>query len=170
MDAPKAAAPPAAPAGAPPAASSGALGGARGGAGRPRGRARARRPQPRAPTCPPHIIFSRSAAPKTLAARASALARASLARGDTWGDGLLLVAACQIGQIMLVLPRAFWLAGVAPGLALAAGTGATGAWTVWVMLALYLEFKRRMVSGGGGRVGSGLRAATTHGSPPRLVL
>jgi DNA polymerase-4 len=50
------------------------------------------------------------------------------------------------------------------------GTGATGAWTVWVMLALYLEFKRRMVSGGGGRVGSGLRAATTHGSPPRLVL
>lgn len=46
---------------------------------------------------------------------------------------------------MLILPRAFWLAGTAPALLVAAGTAVSGIWTLYLSVALYLEYKQRMV-------------------------
>ena len=77
-----------------------------------------------------------------------AAARALFSDGHTYWDGVLLVSACQIGQIMLVLPRAAWLAGLVPASLVAVATLLCGIWTIHVLLALYLEYKGRLLARG----------------------
>jgi auxin influx carrier (AUX1 LAX family) len=66
------------------------------------------------------------------------------------------ISSSQIGQIMLVMPRAMWLTGMAAGMAVSGLAVLAGGWTLYVLLALYLEFKGR-------RVGTPLKPA---GRPP----
>ena len=55
----------------------------------------------------------------------------------------------QIGQIMLVMPRAMFLTGMAAGMAMSAAAVGAGGWTLYILLALYLEYKKVMKSGEG---------------------
>ena len=49
---------------------------------------------------------------------------------------------------MLVLPRATWLAGIVPASLVAVATLLCGVWTIHVLLALYLEYKARLLARG----------------------
>lgn len=49
---------------------------------------------------------------------------------------------------MLVLPRAAWLAGLVPASLVAVATLLCGVWTIHVLLALYLEYKARLLARG----------------------
>jgi auxin influx carrier (AUX1 LAX family) len=71
----------------------------------------------------------------------------------------------QIGQIMLVMPRAIWLMGMGVGLAVSCVSLVTGGWTLYVLLALYLEYKRTRGGEGGGE----RRYGGTAPPPPPLA-
>ena len=49
---------------------------------------------------------------------------------------------------MLVLPRAAWLAGLVPAALVAVATLLCGVWTIHVLLALYLEYRARLLARG----------------------
>ena len=49
---------------------------------------------------------------------------------------------------MLVLPRAAFLAGLIPASLVAVATLLCGVWTIHVLLALYLEYKARLIAWG----------------------
>ena len=92
--------------------------------------------------------LSSSATETFSASPLASAARALFRDGHTYWDGVLLVSACQIGQIMLVLPRATWLAGIVPASLVAVATLLCGVWTIHVLLALYLEYKARLLARG----------------------
>ena len=69
---------------------------------------------------------------------------------------------------MLVMPRAMWLTGLGAGMAMSAVAVGAGGWTMYVLFALYLEFKARRAQGGGsvagGAGGAGGGEGPTGGS------
>ena len=63
-----------------------------------------------------------------------------------WGHQQSLCAALQIGQIMLSIPNAYAKMGLAAGLCLSIGSGFVSAYTIILLVHLYEERKRRLVS------------------------
>ena len=57
-----------------------------------------------------------------------------------------LCPALQIGQIMLSIPNAYAKMGLAAGLCLSVGSGFISAYTIVLLVHLYEERKRRLVS------------------------
>ena len=59
---------------------------------------------------------------------------------------------------MLVMPRAMWMTGMVAGMAMSAAAVAAGGWTLYVLLALFLEYKA--LPGHGGCSGKGAASAS----------
>eukprot|EP00884_Botryococcus_braunii_P009610 jgi/Botrbrau1/18650/Bobra.0367s0086.1 len=80
--------------------------------------------------------------------RCKLLVTKALTEGHTFKDGILVVAACQIGQIMLVMPKAMWMTGVVGGLLVMFVTVICGAWTVYLLVCFFQEYKQRKLMDG----------------------
>lgn len=80
------------------------------------------------------------AVPKTSSWVAGWLAGAAGSFEDAW----LTTCASQIGQIMLTLPNAYAKVGLTAGLILSVGCGSFSLWTMYQLITLYIERKKRL--------------------------
>eukprot|EP00891_Asterochloris_glomerata_P008628 jgi/Astpho2/8628/Aster-05103 len=81
--------------------------------------------------------------------------------GTTW-DAVLTTAASQIGQILLTLPNAFAKTGLIAGLVLSISSACMSLWTMFMLIALYVERKQRLMDEGKWFDREGKRAIITQ--------
>ncbi|KAL0034831.1 hypothetical protein WJX77_008984 [Trebouxia sp. C0004] len=78
----------------------------------------------------------------------SQVLKAFLTEGHTAWDSFLSNASSSVGQVILTYPYQMALMGVIPAIVVAIGVGLLNYYTLWLLIVLYLERKRFMVTRG----------------------